>query len=124
MVFLGNVTLANDLITKIVNYKKINTEFNIAFCINDSIKDKSEIKKQRLQDETLDQKLERLTMRISDHDGKWTDKYDSAYLGNLELDDGTFLNKQIFVIKEYEQQVPLSFHYINKNTLNEQKNII
>ena len=44
LVFLGNGTLANDLLTKIVNYKKINSEFNIAFCINNSITDKSEIK--------------------------------------------------------------------------------
>ena len=44
LVFLGNGTLAIDLLTKIVNYKKINSEFNVAFCINDSITDKSQIK--------------------------------------------------------------------------------
>ena len=81
--------------------------------------DDSEIKKQRLDDDTLNQKLERLTIRISDHDGKWADNYDSIYLGNVELDDGTFLNKQMYVVKEYEQQFPLSFHYLNKNSLNE-----
>lgn len=83
---------------------------------NDLI-DESEIKKQRLQDEKLDKNIECLTMRITDHDGKWAEKYDSVYLGNVELDDGSFLNKKIFVIKEYEQQLPLSYHFINKNTL-------
>ena len=87
---------------------------------NDSV-DESEIKKQRLQDENLDQNIERLTMRISDHDGKWADKYDSVYLGNVELDDENFLNKQLVVIKEYEQQMPLSYHFINKNTLKGKK---
>jgi hypothetical protein len=87
---------------------------------NDPV-DESEIKKQRLQDSNLDQNIERLTMRISDHDGKWANNYDSVYLGNVELDDGNFLNKQIVVVKEYEQEMPLSYHFINKNTLNGEK---
>ena len=87
---------------------------------NDPV-DESEIKKQRLQDVNLDQNIERLTMRISDHDGKWAEKYDSAYLGNVELDDGSYLNKQLIVVKEYEQEIPLSYHFINKNTLKGEK---
>jgi hypothetical protein len=87
---------------------------------NDPV-DESEIKQQRLQDTNLDQNIERLTMRISDHDGRWADNYDSVYLGNVELDDGSYLNKQIVVIKEYEQEIPLSYHYINKNTLKGKK---
>jgi hypothetical protein len=82
---------------------------------NDQI-DESETKKLRLLDQSLDQCLERLTIRITDHDGKWADKYNSVYLGNVELDDGNFLNKRIIVVKEYQQQVPLSFHYINDKT--------
>ena len=87
---------------------------------NDPI-DESETKQMRLQDPSLDQKFERLTMRISDHDGNWIDNYDSVYLGNIELDDGNILNKQIIVVKEYEQQIPISFHYINKKTLKGKK---
>ena len=83
--------------------------------------DESEIKKQRLQDPNLDQNIERLTMRISDHDGKWAEKYDSIYLGNVELDDGSYLNKQLIAVKEYEQELPLSYHFINKNTLKGKK---
>ena len=83
---------------------------------NDPV-DESEIKKQRLLDQKLDQNIERLTMRISDHDGKWVDNYDSVYLGNLELDDGNLLNKQLFVVKEYEQQIPLSYHFVNNKSL-------
>jgi hypothetical protein len=88
---------------------------------NDDI-DESDIKKQRLQDTSLDQNIERLTMRISDHDGKWTKDHDTAYIGNIELDDDSYLKKnQILAVKDYSQQIPLSFHYIDKNTLGGKK---
>lgn len=80
--------------------------------------DESDIKAERLHDETIDQNMERLTMRITDHDGNWTQDYDSAYLGNfLELDNGIILENPVLVVKEYKQQIPLSYHYIDKRTL-------
>jgi hypothetical protein len=80
--------------------------------------DKSEIKKERLLDELLDAQYERLTMRISDHDGNWSKNYDSVFLGNVELDNGDKVNNApIIVLKEYDQQIPLSYHYIDKNYL-------
>lgn len=86
---------------------------------NDSY-DESFIKIERLDDETLNQKYEKLTLRISDHDGLWTNNYDSVYLGKIELDDGSFLEDiPTIVLKEYNQQVPLSYHYIDKNKLGE-----
>lgn len=84
---------------------------------NDTIDD-SEIKKMRLNDDNLDKRMEGLTIRITDHDGNWAYKYDSIYLGNVELDDGSTYKNNIIVVKEYEQQIPLSFHYVNKNSLN------
>lgn len=84
---------------------------------NDSY-DESLIKIERLNDETLNQKYEKLTQRISDHDGLWANNYDSVYLGKVELDDGSFLeDTPIIVLKEYKQQVPLTYHYIDKNKL-------
>ena len=77
----------------------------------------SEIKVAKLVDENVNQQLERLTMRITDYDGKWAEKYDSIHLGQLVLDNDEILNKQITAVKEYEQQIPLSYHYINKRTL-------
>jgi len=80
--------------------------------------DASDIKAERLQDETIDQNMERLTIRISDHDGNWTQDYDSAYLGSfLELDNGIILEKPVLVVKEYKQQIPLSYHYIVKRSM-------
>jgi hypothetical protein len=86
---------------------------------NDPI-DESEIKKTRLLDETQNRNLESLTMRISDHDGKWASQYDSCYLGNLELDNGEVLrNTPLIVIRDYNQQIPLSYHFIRKSCLTE-----
>jgi hypothetical protein len=80
--------------------------------------DNSLIKQQRLQDKRLEQNFERLTMRISDYDGKWTENHDSVILGKIELDNGSYISDINIVVKEYIQQIPLSYHYIDKNTLN------
>ena len=80
--------------------------------------DDSEIKKQRLKDPLLNKNYEIQTLRISDHDGIWAKTYDSAYLGNIELDDGSFVeDSPLIVLKNYEQQIPLSFHFIDKNSI-------
>jgi len=79
---------------------------------NDPI-DESSIKSEILQDENIDRQSEVLTMRISDHDGLWTDEYDSAFIGKIELDNGKLLeNTPILVVKNYEQQQSLSYHYV------------
>jgi len=80
--------------------------------------DNSYTKKERLEDTGLDKNMEILTMRISDHDGKWAENYDSTFLGKIELDNGEYLkNTPIYVLKEYEQQIPLSYHFIDKRYL-------
>lgn len=81
--------------------------------------DKSSTKKARLEDPSLDRRKEALTIRISDHDGLWANVDDSVYVGyNLELDDGTTLeDTPMLVLKDYDQQVPLSYHFIDKKTL-------
>jgi hypothetical protein len=80
--------------------------------------DNSYTKKERLEDTDLDKNMEVMTNRISDHDGKWAEKYDSVFLGKTELDNGEYLKKTpIYVLKEYEQQIPLSYHFIDKTYL-------
>jgi hypothetical protein len=75
--------------------------------------DNSIIKKERLMDNNLDNNIEKLTLRISDHDGHWSQEYDSCFLGNIELDNGTVLkNIPLYVVKEYNQQIPLSYHHL------------
>ena len=71
--------------------------------------DDSLTKQMRLKDSTLDQAKEKLLMRVTDYDGKWAKEYDSIYLGNIELDDGTYMNHApLLVLKDYHQQCPLS----------------
>jgi hypothetical protein len=87
--------------------------------LNDS-NDDSKIKKERLNDKNLHQNMEVLTMRISDHDGKWSEHNDSVFLGKIELDNGSYLkHTPIIVLKDYYQQIPLSYHYIDKSYLHE-----
>jgi hypothetical protein len=75
--------------------------------------DESSTKREKLEDDQFDKQLEGLTMRITDYDGKWAEDYDSAYLGNVELDNGVLLNNKILAIKNREQYIPLSYHFID-----------
>ena len=78
--------------------------------------DDSDIKQERLLDSTLDTNKEQLTMRISDHNGKWSNTYDSAYLGMVELDNDELLDHHIMVLKDLNQQIPVSYHYVDLKT--------
>jgi hypothetical protein len=56
---------------------------------------------------------------ISDNNGIWTNTYDSVYAGEIKLNDKIYLkNAPFLVIKDYYQQIPISYHYINKLTKN------
>jgi hypothetical protein len=89
---------------------------------NDTI-DESEIKKVKLINaENIENNehyvYEKMTLRISDHDGLWKQNYDSVYLGKMELDNGEYLrDAPLYVVKDYYNHTPLSYHYINKRTL-------
>jgi hypothetical protein len=86
----------------------------------DSPEDKSNIKQTLLSNPNIDfRRKEALTIRISDHDGVWSNEYNSVYIGsNLELDDGSYLeDTPILVLKDYDQQVPLSYHFVDKKTI-------
>ena len=77
--------------------------------------DESELKKNRCKEPEYDNKYEGLTMRISDYDATWAQHYDSVYLGQVELDDGTLLkNTPLYALKYFNQQHSLSYHYIDK----------
>jgi hypothetical protein len=55
-------------------------------------------------------------LKISDYNNLLTNTYDSIFLGNnIEFENGEMLNDvPLIVLKNYEQQNPLSYHYINK----------
>lgn len=83
--------------------------------------DNSLYKNEKLKDG--ERSIERQTTRITDYDGIWTELYDSVYVGKTELDDGRILTDAPFwVVKDYDQQTPLSFHHIDKRTLGDKWN--
>ena len=90
-------------------------------CIENST-DKSQITQNMLEldSSTMEYKNARNTIRFSDRDALWTQKYDSVYVGPMELDNGdTYQEAPMWVLKDYEQQIPLTIHSIDKRTLKE-----
>ena len=94
------------------------------------IVDQSDIKKERTlyESSNFDKKntdylYEKMTIRISDYDGLWKQTYDSVYLGKILFDNGTYLeNTPMYVLKDYCNHTPLSYHYIDKTTLGNEFN--
>jgi hypothetical protein len=59
---------------------------------------------------TDEYKLVREMIKISDRDGLWSENYDSIYVGKIKLGDFKDMKMPIWVVKEYEQQLPLTYH--------------
>ena len=59
-------------------------------------------------------------LRISDRDGMWKNEYDSIFLGEgITLDDESIhCHGTTYVVKDYEQQLPLSCHFLDPKTMN------
>jgi hypothetical protein len=81
--------------------------------------DDSDIKKEKIVFGTSeDANYERMTIRITDYDGKWASNYDSVILEDILLDEHVKIKgAPLYVCKEYDQQCPLSFHFINKQAV-------
>ena len=86
---------------------------------NDDI-DMSEVKNMKMEKDNneCDYEYEKMTLRISDYDATWKNNYDSVFLGKIELDNGKLLlDTPMYVIKDFNNQTPLSYHIINKKSL-------
>jgi hypothetical protein len=84
--------------------------------------DLSDIVKERIKEHPRNKAWEMRTIRMHDHDGKWATEqgYDSVYVGKALLENGKpFMANQEFIVKNFEQQKPLSYHYLDKSTLQE-----
>lgn len=94
------------LFTENIKYIENMTDDNI---------DQSNIKKTIL---LKNRQRESQTSRITDYNGIWANEYDSVYIGILELDDGSIYEEApLIVLREYNQQIPLSFHFIKNQLL-------
>lgn len=57
-------------------------------------------------------------IKLHDHDGIWAEDYDSAYIGSVKLSTGKkFMSNPEFIVKQFEQQLPISYHYLDRKTL-------
>mgnify|MGYP003564872653 FL=1 len=80
--------------------------------------DFSELVEQRIRDNPRSKRYELNTLKLHDHNGKWVENYDSIYIGRALLANGKrFMANPEFIVKTYEQQVPLTYHYLDKSTL-------
>jgi len=61
-------------------------------------------------------------LHISDRDGTWTKNYDSIFLGDVDLNDNSVKKyaSNMFAIKEYEQQLPLTCHFFAAKTMEQE----
>ena len=56
--------------------------------------------------------------KLHDHNGLWTEKYNSIYVGSVILNNGgKNMSNYEYVVKDSSQQVPLTQHILDKNTL-------
>lgn len=90
--------------------------------VENSIKDSSKTSLDMLkEDYTCSTKNHRELMNtlfIADREGKWTENYDSLFLGKgIDIEDE--FNKNTYVVKEYEQQMVLSCHFLDSENYSE-----
>lgn len=56
------------------------------------------------------------TLKVRDVSAKWADNHDMAYIGSFLLDDKNNASRRYtinFVVRDFEQQVPLTYHYVD-----------
>ena len=61
--------------------------------------------------------------KLRDTDGRWTEEYNSIRIGShsIKLKDGPILNTDpMIALKEYEQQVPLEYYYVDTQQVKEE----
>lgn len=81
------------------------------------IDDDSTLVQTRRSGGELDQ-WEAITIKLHDHDGMWTMKYDSCFVGRSRLENGgRFMSNPEFTVKYKSQYMLLSHHILNQSTL-------
>jgi len=82
--------------------------------------DMSDYKKERMKNHKY-RARERMTLRITDHASKWKECYNTAYLGNVELDNGELYTEgPIWAVGDYWQQHYLDFAFTDPQLLSDE----
>ena len=77
---------------------------------------------QDTQDNILSEKYQKkfdFQLRLEDREGRWAKHYDSLYYGRAKMNRNNMLWRLNpgYVTKNFNQQIPLTMHIIDKNTL-------
>ena len=58
------------------------------------------------------------TMKIRDVASKWADNYNSVYVGSIKIKSEKYDDRTLkieFAVRDFNQQIPISYHYVNTN---------
>ncbi len=127
--YAGNKELAKDLISvdKYGRFDKGGVLRTALFMNNTRVflnhpldlVDESDYSSAALKDIERREKM-RVKLKMVDYDARWVNDHDSVYAGRALMDNGEPLfDYPEFVVKNNSQQVSLSIHIIDKNTLGE-----
>lgn len=83
--------------------------------------DYSDLVRERVKKSWRERDYEMMTLKLHDHNGKWVEEYDSAYVGLATITDGRkrglFMKNPEFIIKYFNQFTLLSSHTLDKTSL-------
>lgn len=82
--------------------------------------DFTDIVKERIRKNPRDERWEKMILKLHDHNGIWAEDYNSAYIGRVKLSNGGLLMKNPeFITKDFSQNILLTAHELDQNTLKE-----
>ena len=84
----------------------------------DEPEDRSELMRKRVAENPSSREYEETVVRLHDHEGKWTENYDSAYVGRVALPrGGLFVSNPEWIVKSAEQYQTVSRHELRMDSL-------
>jgi hypothetical protein len=66
----------------------------------------------------ISNEIEFNNLRFTENSYSWNNMYDSLYIGNFLLNNGQFNPNIYIIVKNYDQQVPISYHIVKSTKLN------
>ncbi len=78
------------------------------------------------QDLTETNEFIKAMIKLRDNSAKWTEHYDSVRIGSHEIklkDKPTIYTNPLIALKEYEQQIPLEYYFVDTSQDVDEKNI-
>jgi hypothetical protein len=84
----------------------------------DDPEDRSELVERRLKEVPATREYEESVIRLHDHTGKWTENYDSAYVGRVVLPRGSlFVSNPEWIVKTDRQFVAVARYELDMSSL-------